>query len=140
MHRDFQSRNIMIEAGKPYIIDFQGARLGPIQYDLASLLIDPYAGLPESVQLRLLDRCIDRLTSLGGVDRQRFLKGYRYAALSRNLQILGAFGFLSHIKGKPVFATYIPAATKSLIRHLSVFRDGEFPALLKMARSLPRKA
>ena len=52
MHRDFQSRNIMIKDRKAFIIDFQGARLGPPTYDLASLLIDPYVNIPEEYQIR----------------------------------------------------------------------------------------
>lgn len=44
LHRDFQSRNLMLKDGRVRIIDFQGARLGPLGYDLASLLLDPYAG------------------------------------------------------------------------------------------------
>jgi NDP-sugar pyrophosphorylase family protein len=47
LHRDFQSRNILVRHGKYYVIDFQGARLGPLQYDLASLLIDPYVKLSQ---------------------------------------------------------------------------------------------
>jgi len=42
MHRDFQSKNLMIKNEQIFVIDFQGARLGPPSYDLASLLFDPY--------------------------------------------------------------------------------------------------
>ncbi len=51
LHRDMQSRNIMMKGPTdPYFIDFQGARFGPVQYDLASLLIDPYVGFPEKLR------------------------------------------------------------------------------------------
>lgn len=139
MHRDFQSRNIMMKAGKPYIIDFQGARLGPIQYDLASLLIDPYVALPESVQGRLLEYGIDRLAARTFVDHHRFRIGYAYTALARNLQILGAFGFLTKVKKKPAFGDYIRPALETLIQNLSVTGIPEFPALLDVARSAREK-
>ncbi len=135
MHRDFQSRNIMMKDGKPHIIDFQGARLGPIQYDLASLLIDPYAGLSEPLQERLMAYCIDRLVAGTFVNLHRFRIGYEYAAIARNLQILGAFGFLTKVKGKIDFAAFIQPALSNLIRKLISTEAGEFPALLKMARS-----
>ena len=64
LHRDFQSRNIMVQDGQVRFIDYQAGRLGPAAYDLASLLIDPYAGLPESMQNELLEIYLDELTSL----------------------------------------------------------------------------
>jgi len=54
LHRDFQSRNLMLKGELLYLIDFQGARLGPPQYDLAALLLDPYVQLPEPLQKELL--------------------------------------------------------------------------------------
>ena len=51
----FQSRNIMIRNDEPFIIDFQSARIGPLQYDLASLLIDPYVNLSDEIQKTLFE-------------------------------------------------------------------------------------
>ena len=45
MHRDFQSQNIILREGQAYLIDFQGMRPGLAEYDLASLLYDPYVSL-----------------------------------------------------------------------------------------------
>ncbi|MBU4344029.1 MAG: phosphotransferase [Desulfobacteraceae bacterium] len=129
MHRDFQSRNIMIKDGKPYFIDFQGGRTGPIQYDLASLLIDPYVALPRHVQYQLLDYCIDKLSSYIHIDKKRFCLCYKYCAITRNLQILGAFGHLSLVKGKTYFEQFIPTAIESLKYNLSAVEDTQFPRL-----------
>jgi aminoglycoside/choline kinase family phosphotransferase len=118
LHRDFQSRNILVRNNKYYLIDFQGGRLGPLQYDLASLLIDPYVELPHDLQETLLTYYVERLSSFVPVDPDRFVEAYRYCAINRNLQILGAFGFLSKVKGKKEFETYIPAAIRSLKRNL----------------------
>jgi len=136
MHRDFQSRNIMIKDGKPYFIDFQGGRTGPIQYDLASLLIDPYVALPRHVQHQLLDYCIDKLSPHIHIDRKKFCLCYNYCAITRNLQILGAFGYLSRIKGKTYFEQFIPAATESLKYNLSAVEDTQFPRLKLMVSKI----
>ncbi len=129
MHRDFQSRNIMIKNRKPYFIDFQGGRIGPIQYDLASLLIDPYVALSRHVQDQLLDYCVDKLSSYIHIDKKKFCLCYKYCAITRNLQILGAFGYLSRVKGKTYFEQFIPAAVKTLRYNLSADEGAEFPRL-----------
>jgi aminoglycoside/choline kinase family phosphotransferase/dTDP-glucose pyrophosphorylase len=136
MHRDLQSRNIMVKNNQPYFIDFQGARTGPIQYDLASLLIDPYVALTRVVQERLFAYYVNRISTVVPVDPQHFLLGYRYCALSRNLQMLGAFGYLSRIKGKKHFENYIPGAVASLQRILESFAGDEFPKLTSTARKI----
>lgn len=118
IHRDFQSRNILVRGENYYVIDFQGGRLGPLQYDLASLLIDPYVELPRNVQDGLLSDYLTRLSEFVPVDPGRFLRAYQYCAINRNLQILGAFAFLSHEKGKKDFEPYIPAALRSLKQRL----------------------
>jgi aminoglycoside/choline kinase family phosphotransferase len=129
MHRDFQSRNIMIRNGTGVIIDFQGGRLGPIQYDLASLLIDPYVDLPLIVQDQLLAYCLHRIEAKRPVDPHRFRKGYHYCCLTRNLQILGAFGHLSKVRGKTQFEAYIPTAVRGLHQRLNRDGENEFPQL-----------
>lgn len=116
MHRDCQSKNIMIKDNRPFFIDFQAARLGPIQYDLASLLVDPYVTLPQSVQSSLLAYAMDRLDLTAADTRQKFVQSYDYCTLTRNLQILGAFAYLSRVRGKQRFETHIPAAVASLKR------------------------
>ncbi len=136
MHRDFQSRNIMIHEGQFYFIDFQGGRIGPIQYDLASLLADPYVSLPLSLQNRLLEDCTDLYELRTGVSKDNFIKGYRYCAVTRNLQILGAFGFLSRVKKKQYFAQYIPKAIETLKLNLGYFPEDMFPNLTHLAEEL----
>jgi aminoglycoside/choline kinase family phosphotransferase len=118
LHRDFQSRNILVRNGNYYFIDFQGARLGPLPYDLASLLIDPYVELPQNLQKRLLQYAAERFAHCVPVDTDAFVHAYHYCAVNRNLQILGAFAFLSKTKGKKDFDTYIPPALSSLKKNL----------------------
>ena len=139
LHRDCQSRNIMVKEGCFYFIDFQGARIGPIQYDLASLLIDPYVELPAKIQTQMQDYAFDQLTRVIPIDRHRFITGYRYCALARNLQILGAFGYLTRVKEKIQFKAYIPAAVRSLSRILESFSPDEFPALKSIANCIKKE-
>lgn len=130
MHRDLQSRNILIKDGRPYFIDFQGARKGPLQYDLASLLIDPYVNLPRDMQQDLLAYCTERLHGVARFEPQAFETGYRCCAITRNLQALGAFGHLSRRKGKTYFEAYIPPALSCLSHNLLYFFEThQYPKL-----------
>jgi len=138
MHRDFQSRNIMLKANKPYFIDFQGGRIGPVQYDLASLLIDPYAALSQGTQDFLLAHYTDELSRHMRLDVEQFRKGYACCAITRNLQILGAFGHLSKSRGKTYFETYIPAALSTLRSNLKRFFPGN--ALTKLKKTVDNAA
>jgi len=135
MHRDLQSRNVMVKNGRCYLIDFQGGRIGPIQYDLASLLIDPYVELPPEMQADLLSYCFVNYAKHGDISRDAFEKGYRYCALTRNLQMLGAFGYLSRQKGKTYFEKFIPAALQTLKDNLRKVPK-EFPQLRRIVKRL----
>lgn len=139
MHRDLQSRNIMIHAGRIFFIDFQGARTGPIQYDLASLLTDPYVDLAESIQNDLLDYSIEKLAQLisskKSIDKSKFIAGYRYCSITRILQSLGAFGCLSKIKNKPFFKQFIPVALKNIDDRLGSSDMHLFPLLTETVKN-----
>jgi aminoglycoside/choline kinase family phosphotransferase/dTDP-glucose pyrophosphorylase len=133
MHRDFQSRNIMIKNDKFYFIDFQASRMGPIQYDLAALLIDPYVQLSQNIQTRLLKYCLEKLQADMSLNADNFCRCYRYCRLTRNLQILGAFGYLSRVKEKAHFEKYIPAAVQTLRRNLNKHEHKILPKLTALA-------
>jgi aminoglycoside/choline kinase family phosphotransferase len=135
LHRDFQSRNLMVVDGEIRIIDFQGGRLGPLGYDLASLLIDPYAQIPAAVQEELLDHYLEHLCTYG-LDDLAFLKGYKSLALQRNLQILGAFAFLSNQKQKVFFKQFILPATLSLQHLLTGPEGNNYPQLQKLTEKI----
>ncbi len=136
IHRDFQSRNILVRDKEYYVIDFQGGRLGPLQYDLASLLIDPYVELPQNLQDSLLSDYLTRLSEVIPVDPGRFLHAYYYCAINRNLQILGAFAYLSRQKGKKDFEPYIPPAISSLKALIRRIEQGVCPKLASIIQDL----
>lgn len=114
LHRDFQSRNLMVKGGRLHVIDFQGSRKGPSQYDLAALLLDPYVQLPEPFAERLLLAHAERLRDGTGISVADFLEGYEQVALCRNLQIVAAYSFLTRVKGRRHFARYLVPAYRTL--------------------------
>lgn len=116
MHRDFQSQNVFIKDGKIRLIDFQGAHQGMLHYDLVSLLKDAYIVIPDHIRKRLMDYYLDILKSQWklDLDRERFEITFSLAGLQRNMQALGAFSFLSLVKGKERFRQYIPAGVNYL--------------------------
>lgn len=135
MHRDLQSRNIMINGDRICFIDFQGGRMGPLQYDLAALLIDPYVHLDHILQDELFQYAVTAVAKHIHIDPESFQKGYVYCRLTRNLQMLGAFGFLSHIKGKKQFEAFIPTAVNTLHGNLSMQKH-QFPKLAELITTI----
>jgi aminoglycoside/choline kinase family phosphotransferase len=135
MHRDFQCRNLMVKDDLLYLIDFQGARLGPPHYDLASLLIDPYVQLPEHIQNDLLRLHSRNLSELTGISVEEFIYRFPHVALCRNLQILAAFSFLTRIKGRSHFAQYIIPAWRGLRRLLTEAELSDYQSLANLVKS-----
>jgi N-acetylmuramate 1-kinase len=136
LHRDFQSRNIMILEGNTGFIDWQGARMGPLGYDLASLLIDPYTELLPEQRDGIYEHylLLIREYDAGLVDDLRTY--YPYLAIQRNLQILGAFSFLTKTMNKTYFEAYIPAALKTLHDLLGQLNDSRLSLLNDLAKDL----
>jgi aminoglycoside/choline kinase family phosphotransferase len=135
LHRDFQSRNLMLRGEVLHVIDFQGARLGPPQYDLAALLLDPYVQLEDSIQQELLAAYSRRFSEMVGVSAEEFLETYPHLALCRNLQILAAFAFLTKIKLRSHFAQYIVPAWRQLQRLLTAPPCSDYRGLVRLVRS-----
>jgi len=111
VHRDFQSQNVMIRDGQPAFIDFQGLRPGLAQYDLASLLLDPYVSLPATERDTLFTHY---LTVAGVKNPAHFRALYDLCAMQRLMQALGAYGKLGHLDGRTHFLKHIPAAVALL--------------------------
>lgn len=135
MHRDFQSKNIMIKDDRPYLIDFQSARKGPLQYDLASLLIDPYTGLDARLQDELLDYAVKKL-DLDTEQEKDFKKCYHYCRITRNFQMLGAFCFLTFQKEKKGFKQFILPAFRQLTRFLNDIETTRIPNIIRVMEQI----
>lgn len=135
VHRDFQSQNVMIQHGRAWLIDFQGMRFGLPQYDLASLLHDPYVTLAEDEKSELLEYYKSRLAASGGTVAEDFDTVFDWCSVQRLMQALGAYGFLGHHKGRTEFLAHIPAARATLHRTASRL-EGLAPLVNQLA-SLP---
>src|ERR1035438_5846415 len=114
MYRDFQSRNIMLLDGKPHFIDYQGGRKGALQYDIASLLYDAKAAIPQKVRNELLASYLGVLEGYMSFDRRKFLKYYYGFVLIRILQAMGSYGFRGYYENKPHFLQSIPIAIQNI--------------------------
>ena len=123
VHRDFQSQNIIIRNGDAYLIDFQGLRPGLAEYDLASLLYDPYVTLSPKERDQLFADYSATRASIGNPVTHQCNELLRLCALQRLMQALGAYGFLGLVKGNTAFLAHIPSALMSL-RELVAELDG----------------
>ena len=109
VHRDFQSQNLIIKDGKLYMIDFQGLRRGRQEYDLASLIFDPYMDHSEDEREKLLDLWEDIS------DERPETSLFHKCAAQRLMQALGAFGNIITNRNDEWYRQHIPVAVKSLL-------------------------
>jgi aminoglycoside/choline kinase family phosphotransferase len=111
VHRDFHSRNIMIDSNDDLgVIDFQDARCGALTYDLVSLLKDCYYEINEETRKELVlyfkdKKCLD-------VDDDTLIRWFDMMGLQRHIKILGIFARLYHRDGKDGYLKDIPLTLK----------------------------
>jgi len=119
VHRDFQSQNVMLPNGEPRLIDYQGMRFGLPEYDLGSLIFDPYVPFTEGERNELA-AFYHSLTD--GDDFATFENRLLRCSAQRLMQALGAYGFLGVDKGQKTFLKHIPTALETL-RWIAIERD-----------------
>jgi aminoglycoside/choline kinase family phosphotransferase len=137
LYRDFQSRNIMIHNEEPWFIDYQGGRKGALQYDVASLLYDSKANIPEDIKDELLDHYLKSLEKHHHFERASFVAHYQGFVLIRVMQAMGAYGFRGFYERKTRFLESIPYALKQLDALLAKLRlPVEVPHLIEVLKSL----
>jgi aminoglycoside/choline kinase family phosphotransferase len=140
MFRDFQARNVMIYDDKPFFIDYQGGRKGPLQYDLASMLFQAKARLPQSLRVDLLNFYISNLKEYAKVNDKEFVEYYYGFVLIRTLQVLGAYGYRGYFERKPHFVESIEYAVVNLkwfVENVNIPVDT--PELTKCLNEIIRK-
>jgi len=129
VHRDLQSRNVMIRNEEPFFIDFQGMRFGTPFYDLGSLLCDPYVNLLEGEREELLSFYYG--LAKWDLPWDGFLNTFWEASAQRLMQALGAYGFLGLKKGMKNFLESIPAGLRNL--QLAASRARSLPRLRELS-------
>lgn len=141
-HRDYHARNLMVvprkrpgggAAGSLAIIDHQDARMGPVTYDLASLVYDPYVDLAPAE----VDACLDAFVA--GADdayaaRRAVAEELPRMAVQRLLKAIGTYGYQTAVRGTDVYRPYIaPALARA---HAAALRADGFPATARAAARL----
>lgn len=114
LYRDFQSRNIMIKDDDIYFIDYQGGRKGALQYDLASLLYDAKANIPEEVRGELLGFYVSELKKHIPVNESEFRSYFAVFVMIRIMQAMGTYGFRGFYEKKSHFLVSIPYALRNM--------------------------
>jgi aminoglycoside/choline kinase family phosphotransferase len=137
LYRDFQSRNIMLKDEVPYFIDYQGGRRGALQYDIASLLYDAKADIPQHVREMLLEFYMKEISKFIKIDKNEFLKYYQGYSLIRIMQAMGAYGFRGFYEKKTHFLQSIPYAVMN-IQHIlgNMILPVKIPALLDVLNKI----
>ena len=119
VHRDYQSRNLMVQDGdgapRLRIIDFQDALLGARAYDLVGLLRDSYVALSPS----LLDALVAHFVDQAAIDAARFQRLFDLQVVQRKLKDAGRFVFIDRVKSNPSFLVHIPNSLEYVARSLS---------------------
>ena len=135
MHRDFQSSNVMICQGEPWFIDFQAAHHGPCFYDAASMIGDPYLELSRQLRRELESYYLTNVSRRLNMTSDKAQQALVLCGMQRHMQALGAYGFLSSIRGKTEFLNYIPPALKLLQEEVSSLKT-QFPVLNELVEEL----
>ncbi len=115
-HRDYHARNLMVHADRLTLLDFQDARLGPITYDLASLLRDSYVCLAPEEQEALIGhyRELAQRAGLACPDPDEFQRAFLRTGLQRNLKAIGTFAYQAVVKGLDRYLPSIPNTVDSV--------------------------
>jgi len=111
-HRDYHSKNLMLNHGEMFVIDYQDARGGPVEYDLASFLRDAYLKIPEEIELRLLKHFFD---ISGQSDYTDFLHRYYRISVQRSLKAVGTFAYQAVERKNKSYLKYIENSLNNAI-------------------------
>lgn len=124
-HRDYHSRNLMIKLDEMTVIDFQDARLGPVQYDLVSLLKDSYVDLNEATSNTLIEYYLDAAKGEGfaPVSRAQFDVIYELQSVQRCFKACGSFASFFNMRADRRYLKYLSGTLRRVMKSLSHFPE-----------------
>lgn len=134
VHRDYHSRNLMLTAPNPGVLDFQDAVFGPISYDLVSLFKDAYVSWDEERVLDWLIRYWEKARRAQlplPAEFSAFYRDFEWMGVQRHLKVLGIFARLAYRDGKQGFLKDLPLVMEYLRNACRRYRE-----LAPMARLL----
>ncbi|MBR1889323.1 MAG: phosphotransferase [Alloprevotella sp.] len=141
LYRDFQARNVMLRNGKePYFIDYQSGRIGPLQYDVASFLLQVSSKYPAPLKEELLITYLDELRTLDLTAAEKFKASFKRFSLFRLLQVLGAYGLRGRYERKKHFLHSIPLAIDTIGEYLDSKELMAYPHLRDTLKNLTNSA
>jgi hypothetical protein len=136
-HRDYHSRNLMVQDERLRVLDFQDALMGPASYDLASLLRDSYLSLEEELIEELVIRYLEGRAKAGApLDRMTFMRIFDLTSIQRNLKAAGRFVYILLEKNNDRYLQYIPRTLGYVRRNLAKHRSLH-PLRAALARHVP---
>lgn len=124
-HRDYHSRNLMIKLNKIFVIDFQDARMGPIQYDLVSLLKDSYVNIPDSYAEKMLQYYFSNtnFVAQNKSSLDNFYRVYELQSVQRCFKACGSFASFMNTRGDTRYLKYLPGTLKRVMTALDYFPE-----------------
>lgn len=128
-HRDYHSRNVMLKLGKARVIDFQDARLGPVQYDLVSLLRDSYVNIEPAIANSLINYYLERRSELKStyaledISIEKFMRIYEIQTIQRCFKACGSFASFYNLRSDTRYLKYIEHTLQTVKRSLLGFKE-----------------
>jgi aminoglycoside/choline kinase family phosphotransferase len=123
-HRDYHSRNLMIKLDKMFVIDFQDARLGPVQYDLVSLIKDSYVDINEDFGDKIISYYLEQAKPfLSNFSMEEFNHIYELQSIQRCFKACGSFASFFHQRQDRRYLKYLNGTLKKVIKSLTAFPE-----------------
>jgi aminoglycoside/choline kinase family phosphotransferase len=141
-HRDYHSRNLMIKLDTMKVIDFQDARLGPIQYDLVSLFKDSYVDMNADMTKSLMEYYLESSKEFLPKDfsRAHFDEIYELQSIQRCFKACGSFASFYNLRSDKRYLKYLSGTLRRVLKSLTEFPDYKpFADILIDSGALERK-